>query len=176
MDSLTLILFACGFFALIGGVELIVRGTSRPAVTVGSSPLVVGLTVVAFSTSAPELGVSLMSSFSGQPGIAPGNLVGSNIANILLILGLSALAAHLTGVIAGHTRLPVIGLPLGNGPCSGWDSLFSTVQMPPGPQVATAATDGFRNAAIMTACILALKYPYIDLGLQELAAREAGAL
>ena len=79
MDSLTLILFACGFFALIGGVELIVRGTSRSAVTVGSSPLVVGLTVVAFSTSAPELGVSLMSSFSGQPGIAPGNLVGSNM-------------------------------------------------------------------------------------------------
>ncbi len=95
MDSLTLILFVCGFIALIGGAELMVRGAAHLAKVVGISPLVVGLTVVAFGTSAPELGVSVMSSFSGQSDIALGNVVGSNIANILLILGLSALAAPL---------------------------------------------------------------------------------
>jgi cation:H+ antiporter len=95
MDSLTLVLFVCGFVALVGGAELMVRGAARLATVVGISPLVVGLTVVAFGTSAPELGVSVMSSFSGQSDIALGNVVGSNIANILLILGLSALAAPL---------------------------------------------------------------------------------
>ncbi len=95
MDLLTPFLFACGFVALIGGAELMVRGASHLASAVGISPLVVGLTVVAFGTSAPELGVSVMSSWSGQGGIAVGNVVGSNIANVLLILGLSALAAPL---------------------------------------------------------------------------------
>lgn len=95
MDALTLLLFVCGFVALIGGAECMVRGASRLAVAVGISPLVVGLTVVAFGTSAPELGVSVMSSFSGQAGIAVGNVVGSNICNVLLTLGLSALAAPL---------------------------------------------------------------------------------
>ena len=95
MDMLTLVLFVCGFIALIGGAELMVRGAARLATLVGISPLVVGLTVVAFGTSAPELGVSIISSFSGQAGIAVGNVIGSNIANVLLILGLSALAAPL---------------------------------------------------------------------------------
>lgn len=95
MDFLTLILFICGFVALIGGAECLVKGAARLAAVVGISPLVVGLTVVAFGTSAPELGVSVMSSFSGQAGIALGNVVGSNICNVLLILGLSALAAPL---------------------------------------------------------------------------------
>jgi cation:H+ antiporter len=95
MDLLTLLLFACGFVALIGGAECMVRGASSLALAVGISPLVVGLTVVAFGTSAPELGVSVMSAYSGQAGIAIGNVVGSNICNVLLILGLSALAAPL---------------------------------------------------------------------------------
>lgn len=95
MDLLTLILFACGFVALIGGAECMVRGAANLATAIGISPLVVGLTVVAFGTSAPELGVSVVSSFSGQSGIALGNVVGSNICNVLLILGLSALAAPL---------------------------------------------------------------------------------
>lgn len=88
---------------------------------------------------------------------------------IQVLIGCAGVAAHLAGVIAGHTRLPVIGLPLGNGPLSGWDSLLSTVQMPPGVPVATVAIDGARNAAILAARILALKYPYIDLGLKEMA-------
>lgn len=95
MDLLTLSLLLCGFVALICGAEVMVRGASRLAEHIGISPLVVGLTVVAFGTSAPELGVSVLSAYSGQPSIAIGNVVGSNIANVLLILGLSALAAPL---------------------------------------------------------------------------------
>lgn len=91
---------------------------------------------------------------------------------VQVLIGCAGVAAHLAGVVAGHTRLPVIGLPLGNGPLSGWDSLLSTVQMPPGVPVSTVAVDGARNAAIMAARILALKYPYIDLGLIEMAERE----
>lgn len=91
---------------------------------------------------------------------------------VQVLIGCAGVAAHLAGVVAGHTRLPVIGLPLGNGPLSGWDSLLSTVQMPPGVPVATVAIDGSRNAAIMAARILALKYPAIDEALAALAERE----
>lgn len=91
---------------------------------------------------------------------------------VQVFIGCAGVAAHLAGVIAGHTRLPVIGLPLGNGPLSGWDSLLSTVQMPPGVPVATVAVDGSRNAAIMAARILALKYPVIDAALARLAEQE----
>jgi cation:H+ antiporter len=95
MTWLTLLLLLAGFVLLIGGAELLVRGAAHLAVDLGISPLVVGLTVVAFGTSAPELAVSTLSAWQGQAGIALGNVVGSNIANILLILGLSALAAPL---------------------------------------------------------------------------------
>jgi 5-(carboxyamino)imidazole ribonucleotide mutase len=91
---------------------------------------------------------------------------------VQVLIGCAGVAAHLAGVIAGHTRLPVIGLPLGNGPLSGWDSLLSTVQMPPGVPVATVAVDGSRNAAILAARILALKYPAIDAALARLAEQE----
>lgn len=91
---------------------------------------------------------------------------------VQVLIGCAGVAAHLAGVIAGHTRLPVIGLPLGNGPLSGWDSLLSTVQMPPGVPVATVAVDGSRNAAILAARILALKYPAIDAALVRLAEQE----
>lgn len=95
MDLLTLILFVVGLGILIVGAELLVRGASRLAVGFGISPLVVGLTVVAFGTSAPELAVSIGSAFAGQADIALGNVVGSNIANILLILGISAVVTPL---------------------------------------------------------------------------------
>ena len=91
---------------------------------------------------------------------------------VQVLIGCAGVAAHLAGVVAGHTRLPVIGLPLGNGPLSGWDSLLSTVQMPPGVPVATVAVDGSKNAAIMAARILALKYPAIDEALVRLAKQE----
>lgn len=92
---ITFILFAIGFGLLFIGGEALVRGASRLAVSWGLSPLVVGLTVVAFSTSAPELAVTVQSAVGGQADLAVGNIVGSNIANVLLILGLSALAAPL---------------------------------------------------------------------------------
>jgi cation:H+ antiporter len=80
---------------LVAGGELLVRGASRLAAAVGVSPLVIGLTVVAFGTSSPEAAVSLRSSLAGQPDIALGNVVGSNICNVLLVLGLSAAIAPL---------------------------------------------------------------------------------
>lgn len=95
MSLITTILFILGFFLLIGGAEVLVRGSSRLAIAAGISPLVVGLTVVAYGTSAPELAVSVQASFAGQSGIAIGNVVGSNISNILLVLGVSAAIAPL---------------------------------------------------------------------------------
>jgi len=91
---------------------------------------------------------------------------------VQVLIGCAGVAAHLAGVIAGHTRLPVIGLPLGNGPLTGLDSLLSTVQMPPGVPVATVAIDGTKNAAMLAARILALKYPEIDQALERAAEKE----
>jgi cation:H+ antiporter len=98
VDAMTLVLFALGLVALVGGAEILVRGASRLATSLGVSPLVVGLTVVAFGTSAPELAVGVSSALAGQPDIALGNVVGSNIANVLLVLGVAALVAP---VVAG---------------------------------------------------------------------------
>jgi cation:H+ antiporter len=91
----TLILFVVGLMLLIAGAELLVRGASRLAAVVGISPLVIGLTVVAFGTSAPEMAVSVQSALSGQADIALGNVVGSNIINVLFILGISAIIVPL---------------------------------------------------------------------------------
>ncbi len=77
-----------GLALLVAGANWLVRGASRLALALGIPPLVVGLTVVAIGTSMPELSVSLGAAWVGSPGIALGNVVGSNIANILLILGL----------------------------------------------------------------------------------------
>lgn len=87
--------FISGLIVLILGAELLVRGASKLALSFGISPLVVGLTVVSFGTSSPELAVSLQSASSGRVDIALGNVVGSNIFNILFILGLSALITPL---------------------------------------------------------------------------------
>lgn len=95
MNSEVLVLFLAGVALLIAGAEALVRGASRLAAAIGVSPLVIGLTVVAFGTSSPELGVSLQASMTGEPDIALGNVVGSNIFNVLFILGLSASIAPL---------------------------------------------------------------------------------
>jgi cation:H+ antiporter len=92
---MSIAMFILGLITLVGGAQLLVRGASRLALSFGISPLVVGLTVVAFGTSAPELAVSVQSAWSGQVDIALGNVVGSNIFNVLFILGLSALIAPL---------------------------------------------------------------------------------
>ena len=75
---------------LLTGAEVMVRGASRLAASIGISPLVVGLTIVAFGTSAPELAIGLSAIFKGTPDVGVGNVVGSNISNVLLILGASA--------------------------------------------------------------------------------------
>jgi cation:H+ antiporter len=90
MDASTLLLFIAGLVLLVVGAEWLVRGAARLAAAVGVSPLVIGLTIVAFGTSAPELAVSIRAALVGEADIAFGNVVGSNIFNILVILGLSA--------------------------------------------------------------------------------------
>ena len=89
------LLFVAGLTALVVGAELLVRGASKLALSFGISPLVVGLTIVALGTSAPEMAVSTGAVLNGQTDIAVGNVVGSNIFNILFILGISALIAPL---------------------------------------------------------------------------------
>jgi cation:H+ antiporter len=84
-----------GLAVLTAGAEMLVRGASRLALLAGISPLVVGLTVVAYGTSSPELIVSVRAAFAGTADIAVGNAVGSNVCNILLVLGASALVAPL---------------------------------------------------------------------------------
>ena len=95
MNIWTVFSLVVGLALLVGGAEFLIRGASKLAATFGVSPLIIGLTVVAFGTSAPELAVSLNASLHGQADISLGNVVGSNICNILLILGISSLIAPL---------------------------------------------------------------------------------
>jgi cation:H+ antiporter len=88
---LTYILFFIGFVLLIKGADLLVDGASSLAGKFGISAMVIGLTIVAFGTSTPELVVNLLASLQGSTELAIGNILGSNIANILLILGISAI-------------------------------------------------------------------------------------
>ena len=76
----------------------------------------------------------------------------------VLIAG-AGMAAHLAGVLASHTTLPVIGVPIKSGALNGADALYSTVQMPPGVPVATVGIDGAKNAAYLACEILSIKYP-----------------
>ena len=95
MTPMTFVLLLAGLAMLLAGAELLVRGASRMALSLGIAPLVIGLTVVAYGTSAPELAIGIGATLDGQPDIALGNVIGSNIANVLLILGLSALITPL---------------------------------------------------------------------------------
>lgn len=89
------LLLVAGLVLLVIGAELLVKGASKLAAALGISPLVIGLTIVAFGTSSPELSVSLMSALNGNTDIAVANVVGSNIFNVLFILGVSALITPL---------------------------------------------------------------------------------
>ncbi len=132
-------------------------------------------TVVKVRDTLTELGIKseiVVASAHRTPDKVLAYLDRAHREGVQVLIGCAGVAAHLAGVIAGHTRLPVIGLPLGNGPLTGLDSLLSTVQMPPGVPVATVAIDGARNAAMLAARILALKYPEIDRALEEAARRE----
>jgi cation:H+ antiporter len=91
MSVQVFVLLGVGLALLVAGAELFVRGAARLAILVGISPLVIGLTVVALGTSAPEVAVSVQASSGGQGDLALGNVIGSNVFNVLFILGLSAL-------------------------------------------------------------------------------------
>ncbi|RPH98117.1 MAG: calcium/sodium antiporter [Lysobacterales bacterium] len=88
---LTVAQLAGGFLLLVWGADRLVAGASALARNLGVSPLIIGLTIIAFGTSAPELVVSAVAAYRGNPGLAVGNAIGSNIANIGLILGLTVL-------------------------------------------------------------------------------------
>lgn len=130
-----LLILIAGLALLVYGADLLVRAASALAESFGIPKLIVGLTVVAFGTSAPELAISLQSAYSGYPGILVGNVIGSNIANILLILGIAALIYPVkvaTKII--RVDVPVMifcGLLMFaislNGIIGFWDALLLTV-------------------------------------------------
>ena len=86
---------------------------------------------------------------------------GARGRGIEVIIAGAGMAAHLAGVIASNTTIPVIGVPLKSGALNGLDALYSTVQMPAGIPVATVAIDGAKNAAYLACSILSIKYPEI---------------
>ena len=105
------LLIAGGLAVTVLGADWLVKGASRLALAIGVSPLVVGLTVVAFGTSAPELAVSVTSASMGQPDLAVANVVGSNLFNTLFILGVAALVAPLVV----HRQLVRMDVPIAIG-------------------------------------------------------------
>lgn len=107
---MTYLMFIVGLVTLVAGGEFLVRGASAVARAFHLSPLLIGLTIVGFGTSAPELIVSVQAALAGQPGIAIGNVIGSNIGNTLLILGISALIAPL--IIPGRKLWRDLGFML----------------------------------------------------------------
>ncbi|MBI3480348.1 MAG: 5-(carboxyamino)imidazole ribonucleotide mutase [Nitrosomonadales bacterium] len=132
-------------------------------------------TVVKVRDTLTELGIAseiVVASAHRTPDKVLAYLDRAHKEGVQVLIGCAGVAAHLAGVIAGHTRLPVIGLPLSGGVMSGLDALLSTVQMPPGVPVATVAVDGSKNAAMLAARILALKFPEINDALDTAAKRE----
>jgi cation:H+ antiporter len=122
---MSVFLFILGLVLMVIGAELLVRGASRLAIMVGISPLVVGLTVVAFGTSAPEFAVSFKAAIADQADICVGNVVGSNIFNVLFILGAASL---LTPLIVSRQLIRievplVIAVSIGTL-LLGWDGQF----------------------------------------------------
>ena len=105
---MTVVSLLAGFALLVGGAEFLVKGAAAIATHLGIRPVVIGLTVVAFGTSAPEFAVSIGAAATGSTDVAFGNVVGSNIANILLILGASALI----GGLAVTQRIIRFDIPL----------------------------------------------------------------
>lgn len=92
---LDIVLLVVGFVMLIKGADVFVEGASKVASKFHIPEIVIGLTIVAFGTSAPEAAVSIASAYKGTAGIAVGNIIGSNICNVLLILGVAGMIASL---------------------------------------------------------------------------------
>jgi cation:H+ antiporter len=140
--TLAIIYLLAGLVLLYFGAEGLVRGSSSLALRLGLSPLVVGLTVVAFGTSSPELMVSLKAALAGQPDISVGNVVGSNICNIGLILGLCALITP----IATSSQIVRIDIPIMIG-----ITVLSMALMADGN---LGATEGIIFCAILVAYVI----------------------
>ena len=109
MSVWTAAFFVIGIGALVLGAEALVRGSARLAARTGLTPVVIGLTVVAFGTSAPELAVSIGAAWRGETDLAVGNVVGSNIANVLLVLGIAAVVG---GGLVVAQRIVRIDVPI----------------------------------------------------------------
>lgn len=149
----TILLLLIGLAVLIAGAEALVRGASSLAKTFGISPLVIGLTVVAFGTSAPELIVNILAASKGTADIAIGNIVGSNIANILLILGISAAISPLkVGKTTVWKEIPFALLAMVLVFTAGNDTLFDGA-----PVSAITRTDGF---ALISLFVIFLYYAH----------------
>ncbi len=106
-----ILLFTAGVGVLYFGAEWLVRGSSRLAASLGVSPIVIGLTVVSMGTSAPELVISVVASWNGNPDLAIGNVMGSNLANVGLVLGISAILRPLrvsTQVVTREVMVMVV--------------------------------------------------------------------
>jgi len=122
---INLLLLALGITLLLGGGEFMVRGAAALAKAVGISPLIIGLTVVAFGTSAPELAVNMIAAVNGNGDISFGNIIGSNIANIGLIIGVTALIKPLEIHSSVITReLPMMLLATAAAVIMGLDHLL----------------------------------------------------
>ena len=151
MDLGTVGLLLAGFVTLVAGGELLVRGAGGIAAAVGLSPLVVGLTVVAFATSAPELAVTLQAVRDGSPDLAVGNVVGSNIANVLLVLGIAAVI----GPLAVKYQLVRVDVP---------------VMVAMGVLLLFVSFDGLinrTNGALLFACLLGYAISAVVVGRRE---------
>lgn len=160
------------------------RKATSTAKTSAKQPILVGIltgspndlpTVVKVRDALTELGIAseiIVASAHRTPDKVIAYIDRAHREGVQVLIGCAGMAAHLAGVIAGHTRLPVIGLPLSGGIVSGLDALLSTVQMPPGVPVATVAVDGSKNAAMLAARILALKFPAINEALEKAALKE----
>ena len=96
---------------------------------------------------------------------------GARKRGIEVLIAGAGMAAHLAGVLASHTTLPVIGVPIKSGSLNGADALYSTVQMPTGIPVATVGIDGAKNAAYLACEILSIKYPEIAKKLEDFRSR-----
>jgi 5-(carboxyamino)imidazole ribonucleotide mutase len=160
------------------------RKATATAKIPAKQPILVGIltgspndlpTVVKVRDTLTELGIAceiVVASAHRTPDKVIAYIDRAHREGVQVLIGCAGMAAHLAGVIAGHTRLPVIGLPLSGGIVSGLDALLSTVQMPPGVPVATVAVDGSKNAAMLAARILALKFPAINEALEKAAMKE----
>lgn len=108
MTAVSIILVVAGLVVLVVGAEFLVRGARRLAINLGVSPLIVGLTVVSFGTSAPEVAVGVQAALKGETNLAMGNVIGSNMFNVLAVLGVSALI----GTLIVHQKLVKAEVPL----------------------------------------------------------------